>query len=250
MNPTHWSAHAKHIAIAIIAAVGVCGALAVRGKYETMVADRMAKRDEQIAVNQAKVAELQKGNKTDENAITARDLQNAADIARLKAQASQPLTASQVDAIIAARLAGANPVKGKDAQGNETVTLGTGYLADTLNKAAINQQICDKNFSTCEADKANLNNQIGRQADIIATHENTIKIQDQQLADMKKFVVPRWTLGIGVSKAPGASFQSANSYQPNFWANYRAFGRVGVWAGVQDKSLAGGVSFAVGGVPK
>lgn len=250
MNPTHWTAHAKHIAIALIAFGGICGAFAVRGKYESIIADRMAKRDEQISANQAKVAELQKGNKSDETAITARDLQNAADIARLKAQASQPLTAAQVDAIIAARLAGANLTKGKDAQGNETVTVGTGYLADTLNKASLNQAICDKNLGTCEADKANLNQIIGRQNETIATDEGTIKLQTQQIADMRKFQVPRNTLLFGVGKSQGTDFRTVNSYQPVLGYSYRLTKRFGVFGIVQNKSVAAGGTWNFGGVPK
>lgn len=250
MNPTHWSTHAKHIAIALIAALGLCGVFAVRGKYEAYITDRMAKRDEQISANQAKVAELQKGNKSDETAITARDLQNAKDIAALQAKASQPLTAAQVDAIIAARLSGTSLTKGKDAQGNETVTVGTGYLADTLNKAAITQQICDKNLGTCEADKANLNNEIGRQAGIIAADDNTIKLQGQQIDTLRKFQVPRWTAMFGVGKSQGSSFQDASAYQPVMGLDYRLSRQFGVFGVVQNKTAAAGISWHFGGVPK
>ena len=142
--------HAKHIAIALVIALGIIGAFVVRGKYDAAIADRMAKRDEQISANQIKTAQIQKDNKTDTNAITERDLQNARDIASLKVQASQPLTQAQIDAIIA-RLSGV--VKGKDAQGNDTTTLGTGYLADVLNKFTLNQQICDKNLERAKLTK-------------------------------------------------------------------------------------------------
>jgi len=239
--------HAKHIAIALVIALGIIGAFIVRGKYDAAIADRMAKRDEQISANQIKTAQIQKDNKTDTNAITERDLQNARDIASLRAQASQPLTQAQIDAIIA-RLSGV--VKGKDAQGNDTTTVGTGYLADVLNKFTLNQQICDKNLGTCEADKANLNQIIGRLTTQTETDKSTIGLQEKQITDLGKFQVPRWTLGVGVSKTPGVAFQSAGSYEPNVWVNYRAFNRAGFWGGVQNKSLTGGVSIAIGGVPK
>lgn len=242
--------HVKHIVWAVAAIVVVLGGLAVRGKYEAYITDRMAKRDEQISANQAKVAELQKGNKSDETAITARDLQNAKDIAALQAKASQPLTAAQVDAIIAARLSGTSLTKGKDAQGNETVTVGTGYLADTLNKAAIAQQICDNNLSTCEADKANLNNEIGRQAGIIAADDNTIKLQGQQIDTLRKFQVPRWTAMFGVGKSQGSSFQDVNSFQPVLGLDYRLSRQFGVFGVVQNKTAAAGISWHFGGVPK
>lgn len=190
------STHVKHIVWAVALVIAVIGGLLVRGKYEAMVADRMAKRDEQISANQAKAAQLQNANKTDTTAITERDLQNARDIASLRAQASQPLTPAQVDAIIAARLSGFT--SGKDAQGNATTTVGTGYLADTLNKYAINQQICDKNIGTCEADKSNLNQIIGRMTSATALDQSTITLQNQQIKDLQKFQVPRWTAMFGV----------------------------------------------------
>lgn len=250
MNPTHWSTHLKHVTIAIIVGAALIGALIVRGKYEAYVTDRMARRDEQISANQAKAAQLKSDNKTDNNTITARDLQTAVETATLRAQASQPLTAAQVDAIIAARLAGANPVKGKDAQGNDTVTVGTGYLADTLNKFSINQQICDKNLSTCEADKANLNQIIGRQTTMIATDESTIKLQGQQIATLQKFQVPRWTAMFGVGKSQGSDFRSVNSYQPVMGLDYRLSKQFGVFGIVQNKSAAAGISWHFGSVPK
>lgn len=242
------SAHVKHIVWAIAAIVIVLGGLIVRGKYEAFVADRMAKRDEQISANQVKSAELQKANQSDTTAITARDLQNALDTATLRAQASQPLTQAQVDAIIAARLK--DFTSGKDAQGNATTTVNTGYLADTLNKYGINQQICDKNLSTCEADKANLNQIIGRQIAATALDQGTIKLQAQQIKDMEKFQVPRWTAMFGVGKTQGTNFQSVQSYQPVLGLDYRLSRQFGIFTVVQNKSAAGGLSWHFGSVPK
>ena len=242
------SSHVKHIVWAVAAMVIVIGGLIVRGKYEAMVADRMAKRDEQISANQVKSAQALKDNKTDTDSITKRDLQNAVDVAALKAQASQPLTAAQVDAIIAARLSGAT--RGKDAQGNDTTTVNTGYLADTLNRYGINQQICDKNLSTCEADKANLNQIIGRLTKTEETDQGTIKLQGDQIKDLRKFQVPRWTAMFGVGKSQGTSFQSANSYQPVMGLDYRLSKQFGVFGIVQNKSAAAGISWHFGGVPK
>lgn len=242
--------HVKHIVWAVAAIVIVLGGLAVRGKYEAMVAERMAKRDEQISANQAHTAELQKANKSDENAITARDLQNALNNAKLSQQASQPLSAAQVDAIIAARLAGLNASRGKDAQGNETITVGSGALADRLNKDYIAKQICDNNLGTCEADKANLNQIIGRLTKQTETYAGTIKLQNGQMADMRKSMVPRWTAMFGVGKSQGTNLQDINSYQPALGLNYRFSKQFGVWGMVQNKSAAGGISWNFGGVPK
>jgi hypothetical protein len=232
----------------VAAIVIVIGGLIVRGKYEAYVADRMAKRDEQVSANQVKSAQLLNANKTDTTAITERDLQNARDIASLRAQASQPLTAAQVDAIIAARLSGFT--SGKDAQGNATTTVGTGYLADTLNKYEINQAICDKNLGTCEADKANLNQIIGRMTAATALDQSTITLQGQQIKDLQKFQVPRWTAMFGVGKAQGLSFQTAQSYQPVLGLDYRLSKQFGVFTVVQNKSAAAGLSWHFGGLPK
>jgi hypothetical protein len=242
------NAHIKHIVWAVAAIVIVIGGLIVRGKYEAMVADRMAKRDEQISANQVKSAQVLKDNKTDTDSITKRDLQNAVDVAALHAQASQPLTAAQVDAIIAARLSGAT--KGKDAQGNETTTVNAGYLADTLNRYGINQQICDKNLSTCEADKANLNQIIGRLTNASATDQGTIKLQGQQIKELQNFQVPRWTAMFGAGKSQGTDFQTVQSYQPVLGLDYRLSRQFGIFTVVQNKSAAAGLSWHFGGVPK
>lgn len=243
MNP-----HVKHIVWAVAAIVIVIGGLIVRGKYEAFVADRMAKRDEQISANQIKSAQLLNANKSDTTAISTRDLQNAVDTAALRAQASQPLTPAQVDAIIAAKLSGFT--SGKDAQGNATTTVGTGYLADTLNKYGINQEICDRNLSTCEADKANLNQIIGRLTTATALDQGTIKLQGDQIKDMQKFQVPRWTAMFGVGKSQGSSFQAANSYQPVLGLDYRLSKQFGLFTVVQNKSAAAGISWHFGGLPK
>lgn len=242
------TAHVKHIVWAVAAIVIVIGGLIVRGKYEAFVADRMAKRDEQISANQVKSAQLQKANQGDNTAITTRDLQNAVDTAALRAKASQPLTPAQVDAIIAARLS--SFTNGKDAQGNATTTVNTGYLADTLNKYGINQQICDKNLSTCEADKANLNQIIGRFTTASVTDQGTIKLQGQQIKDMEKFQVPRWTAMFGVGKSQGTNFQTVQSYQPVLGLDYRLSRQFGVFTVVQNKSAAAGISWHFGGLPK
>lgn len=250
MNPTHWSTHVKHILVALIFAGALIGVFVARGVYESRVADRMAKRDEQISANEVKKAQSQKANQTDNNAITARDLQTAVENAALRSRASQPLTPAEVEEIISARLAGANPVKGKDDKGNETVTVGTGYLADTLNKFSINQQICDKNLSTCEADKKNLNDIIGRMTNDAKTDAGTIKLQADQLKDLSKFVVPKNMLFFGVGKTQGTSFQDVNSYQPVIGYGRRLTSRFSVMGFAQNKSAAIGGLWNFGGVPK
>lgn len=242
--------HIKHILITVIAAGAIVGAFVVRGKYDAAIADRMAKRDEQISANQIKTAQIQKDNKTDTNAITERDLQNAREIAALRAQASQALTPAQIDAIIAARLSGGNPVKGKDAQGNDTTTVGTGYLAETLNGYIISQQICDKNLSTCEADKANLNQIIGRMTTAAVADQNTIKLQGQQISDLQKFQVPRHMLLFGVGKSQGTSFNDVNSFQPVIGYSYRLTDRFGVFGLAQNKSAAAGLTWNFGKAAK
>lgn len=242
------SPHVKHIVWAVAAIVIVIGGLIVRGRYEAFVADRMAKRDEQISANQLKSSELQKANQSDNTAITTRDLQNAVDTAALHAQASQPLTAGEVDAIIAERLKGFT--SGKDAQGNATTTVNTGYLADTLNKYGIDQQICDKNLSTCAADKADLNQIIGRMTTATALDQGTIKLQGDQIKEMQKFKVPRWTAMFGVGKSQGTNFQTVQSYQPVLGLDYRLSRQFGVFGVVQNKSAAGGLSWHFGSVPK
>lgn len=242
------ASHIKHVVIALVIAASIIGAFVIYGKYQEAITDRMAKRDEQISANQTKAAQLQKDNQTDSTAITERDLQNAKDIATLKAQASQPLTPAQIDAIIAARLSGA--VKGKDAQGNDTTTVGTGYLADTLNGLTVNQAICDKNLGTCEADKASLNQIIGRMTAASALDKSTIDLQGKQITDLQKFQIPRHMLFIGVGKSQGTSFQDANSFQPVIGYGYRLTAKFGVFGMAQNKSAAAGLTWNFGSTPK
>lgn len=240
--------HVKHIIWALALGGTVVGGLVARGKYEAYITDRMAKRDEVVSANQVIAAQGKKDSQIDQNTVTARDAQNAKDIAVLQAKYAQQLTPAQMDAIIASRLAGMTLTQGKDAQGNATTTVGTAALADTLNKATITQAICDSKLGTCEADKANLNQAIGKLNGTIIADEETMKLQRDQVKDLQKFQVPRWTMMLGAGKSQGSSFQQASSYQPVLGIDYRLTNRFGIFGLAQNKSAAAGISWHFGAI--
>jgi hypothetical protein len=249
MTPT-LGTHVKHIVIAVLAVGCVIAGIVIYEKYQAAIVERMAARDEKISQNQVAVAQAQKANQVDQGSITARDAANAQQVAFWQAKALQALTPAQADALIAQRLANFKPVQGQDAQGNATTTVSTANLADFLNKADVAQHVCDSNLGTCEADKATLNGIIARDADIQKTDQGTIKLQGDQIKDLQKFQVPRWTLMAGVGKTQGTNFNDANSYQPVIGIDYRLTNRFGVFGLAQNKSAAFGLSWRFGSLPK
>lgn len=237
INFVHWSTHAKHIAIALIAFAGICGALAVRGKYETMVADRMAKRDEQIAANKATV-------QTAKETIITTDAATSAKVNAIQARLATTPTTEQVKDIIQSSLSGVRAETFTDAQGKKIIGVeDTPEHRQAINKATVDYQTCQFNLDGCAAARKQLEG-------IVAKDEDTIKLQDKQMADMRKFMVPRWTAMFGVGKSQGTNLQDINSYQPAMGLNYRFSKQFGVWGMVQNKSAAGGISWNFGGVPK
>lgn len=237
MDPIHWSTHVKHIAIALIAFAGICGIFAIRGKYEAMVADRMAKRDEQIAANQANV-------KTAQQTIVQTDAATKDKVNAIQARLATTPTTEQVRAIVESSLQGVKTVTATDSQGKSVIAIeDTPENRQAINKAQVDYQTCQFNLEGCAAARKQLEG-------IVATDESTIKLQEKQMADMRKFMVPRWTAMFGVGKSQGTNFQDVNSYQPAMGLNYRFSKQFGVWGMVQNKSAAGGISWNFGGVPK
>lgn len=252
MNPTHWSTHVKHVVVVLLIAGGAMGCFWLRGLYETRQAGIMAERDKQIAANQQTVKQSQGVIDGSQKVVTQADVDLAAQLAALKAQLAQKLSPAEAIALVNSLLPGANASSTKDAQGNPVISIpDTQENRDRLNQASGAYKTCQFNLEDCAKARQQYETVIVPEKDKqLKADTDTIKLQGDQIKDLMKYQVPRWTAMIGVAKMQGTSFQAAGSYQPFIGVDYRLFKDLGVGAGVQNKSVMTWLSWRFGRVAK
>lgn len=228
--------HIKHFLITAALITGALIGLKMYAAYQTHIAEVMAQRDEQIAANQNTVKQSQ-------NVITVKDTETEAKLADLRRQLNQKLDSNQAQGLIKTMLPGVNVTSTKDQQGNSLISIpDTQENRDKLNQVSTDYKSCIYNLDACSTARTQY------EKVIIPAKDDTIKRQADQIVDLKKYQVPKWTLLAGVGKSQGTTFQDVNSYQPFLGLGYRFTSRYGVFTAVQNKSAAVGIMWSFGSV--
>lgn len=231
------TSHIKHILITLIVIGGLLLGLVLYDKHQERVTDRMADRDKQTAIEQtkAKQAELDIAKSAHD-----RDIK----LAQIEQQRLQKIDSPKAQSLVREVLPGVQVKATKDQQGNSVLSVPDDQATrDAINQATSDYKSCKANMEDC----ANARTQYEKV--IIPAKDAIIKQQTDQLTDMRKFLVPKWTVSIGVGKVQGTNFNNPSGYQPYIGLDRRLTDRIGVFVAAQNKELAAGLSFRFGSTP-
>lgn len=226
--------HIKHFLITVAIIAGLLIGLKMYAAYQTHIAEVMAKRDEQIAANQATVKQSQ-------NVINTSSINTAKQLAALKDQLNKKLDSTQAKTLISGMLPGVTAVSTKDDKGNPLISIpDTQENRDKLNQASTDYKSCVFSRDDCMIARKQY------ETVIIPSKDSTIKLQADQIVDLKKYQVPKNMLFFGVGKTQGTNFQDINSYQPVIGYGRRITSTFGLMGFVQNKSVAVGATWNFG----
>ena len=227
--------HIKHILITIALIAGALIGLKMYASYQSHIAEVMAQRDEQIAANKTTVV-------ASEKVVTSADLELAKQLAVIKTQLSQKIDSNQAKTLVGNMLPGVQVTSTKDTQGNPLLSIAdTQENRDKLNKADSDFKSCKFSLDDCLIARQEKDKQL-------AAKDSTIKLQADQIVDLKKYQVPKNMLFFGVGKTQGTNFQDINSYQPVIGYGRRITNRFGFMGFAQNKSVSVGATWNFGAV--
>jgi len=243
------SAHVKHVVWAVVACVGLLVIYIGIERWKDIRAKEIdAQTQVAVALNKQKDAQaaqqVQEGQKT----IVVADNDLRQRLVALEAERAQHPTSAQTQTQIQGMLPGVVVTSSKDNQGNPILSVpDTQLVRDTINGVSTDYKSCQFSLTDCKTAREQYEKVVvpGLNAQLQA-RQDTINQQERDLAGLRKRQVSPFMVGFGVGKIQG-NFNNVNSYQPDVLFGYRFDTRFGLFVNAQNKSVAAGVTWNIGG---
>jgi hypothetical protein len=236
--------HVKHLLI--VTAILLIAYISFRSYVSMEIQRSRIDQDTAVKVKEAevKVAAAQQKGQVAEQANVVVDKTTAKQLAALKSQLAKHPDLATVKKMVEAALPGVKV----NTSNNKISVDDSQATRDAINKVTVEYKVCTTDRDGCQAKQANLQTIITSREEELAVNRGTIKTQGNDITDLRRNQVPRWTVMFGVGKTQGNNISDVAAYQPVLGLDYRLTQRFGIFTVAQNKAVAAGISFRFGGV--